>query len=353
MKALVWHGARDLRIEDVPEPAAPRPGEAIVEVAYCGICGTDLHEYADGPVLIRTGPHPLTNEAPPLALGHEMSGRIAALGTEVAGLQVGDRVTVDPCWSCGTCYWCRRGEYHICRVGGAVGLASNGALAEYVRVPLAGVVALPDAVDDRHGALVEPLAVGVHAASRGGIRSGDTALISGFGPIGAAVLLAVVAAGATTVLVSEPLPGRRALALQLGATDVLDPTETDVRREAFLRTGRVGPDVVFECSGVPALLPAAVAAARRGGRVVLTGVAHGAAEVVTNDVVLYERSIVGSLGYQHDLPRVVELLRTGRIDPSPLVTGVVPLEDAVAGAFDALLTDRGNHLKILVDVGGR
>ena len=260
--------------------------------------------------------------------------------------------TVDPCWSCGVCYWCRRGEYHICRLGGAVGLASNGALAEFVTVPLAGLVPLPSNVDDRIGALVEPLAVGLHAVTRGGVRAGDSILISGFGPIGAAVLLSAVAAGAATVLVSEPLPGRRAAALTLGATEALDPGALDVRGEAFRRTAGIGPDVVFECSGVPALLPAAVSTVRRGGRVVVTTVGHGAAEVKTNDVVLYERTVIGSLGYQHDLPRVVELLASGRISAEALVTSVVPLDEAVPRAFDVLVADRGSQLKVLVEVGG-
>jgi len=352
VKGAVYYGPRDLRIEDVPEPPDPGPGEVVVQVAYCGICGTDIHEYTDGPVLIRTRPHPLTGAVPPLALGHELSGRVVALGSPVEGLDTDARVTVDPCWTCGICYWCRRGEYHICKLGGAVGLASNGALAEYVTVPLSGLVPLPSNVDDRTGALVEPLAVGLHAVTRGGVRPGDNVLISGFGPIGAAVLLSAVVAGAATVLVSEPLPGRQASALTLGATDVLDPGELDVRREAFRRTGGIGPDVVFECSGVPALLPAAISTVRRGGRVVVTTVGHGAGEVKTNDVVLYERTVIGSLGYQHDLPRVVQLLANGRLNAEALITSVVPLDDAVPGAFDVLVGDRGSQLKVLVEVGG-
>ncbi|HZQ27389.1 MAG TPA: alcohol dehydrogenase catalytic domain-containing protein [Acidimicrobiales bacterium] len=355
MKAIVWHGAHDLRFEDVAEPAEPGPGEAIVEVAWCGVCGTDLHEYTEGPVLIRPTAHALTGEGPPLVLGHEFSGRVVALGPGVAGsgpgLAVGQRVVVDPCWRCGTCYWCQRGEYHICRVGGSVGLISNGALARYVRVQAAGIVPLPDAVDDRVAALVEPLAVGMHAVSKGGVQAGDTVLVMGFGPIGAAVLLAARAAGATGRFVAEPQPHRRTLAEALGATAAFDPNATDVRREVFLRTSRVGPDVVFDCTGVPGQLPAAIDAARRGGRVVAVGVGHGGATVETNKIVLYERQLIGSLGYQHDLPRVVRLLEAGALDPRPLITAEVPLASAVEGAFDALVRDR-SHTKVLVDVGG-
>jgi (R,R)-butanediol dehydrogenase/meso-butanediol dehydrogenase/diacetyl reductase len=353
MKGIIWHGAQDLRLDDIAEPRDPGPGEAIVEVAYCGICGSDLHEYTEGPVMIRPGPHPLTGQAPPLALGHEFSGRVVALGppgpAEVPAVAEGTRVAVDPCWRCDVCYWCRRGEYHLCKLGGAVGLASDGALARFVRVPAAGLVPLPDGVDDRTGALVEPLAVGLHAVRRSGIGPGDTVLVTGFGPIGASVLLNATAAGAGAVYVSEPHPGRRALAETMGATAAYDPGEADVRREVFVATGKVGPDAVFECTGIPGLLPGAVDAVRKGGRVVVVGIGHGRAEIEPNRIALFEREVVGSLGYQHDLPRVVSLLAAGRLDPGPYVSAVVPLEDAVTGGFDALIADRA-QLKILVDV---
>ena len=328
-----------------------RADEALVEVAYCGICGTDVHEYRDGPVMIRRGAHPLTGVSPPMTLGHEFSGRVAALGAPTAGVAVGDRVTVDPCWWCGECFWCRRGDYHICRLGGAVGLASHGALAPLVIVPRSGLVRLPDDVDDRTGALVEPLAVGVHAVRRSGLRAGDRAVITGFGPIGAAVLVAARAAGAATVTVLEPLPGRRDLALALGATDAIDPFADDARREVFVRHGRVGPDVVFDCSGVPALLADSVGLVRRGGTVVACGVNHGHAELEVNGIVLYERTVMGSLGYNHDLARVVDLLAGGRLMIDGFVTAVVPLDDAVDGAFGALVNDPGAHLKVLIEVG--
>jgi (R,R)-butanediol dehydrogenase / meso-butanediol dehydrogenase / diacetyl reductase len=352
VRALRWHGARDLRLDDVDEPATPTAGEAIIEVAYCGICGTDLAEYTDGPVMIRPGPHPLTGASPPLVLGHEFSGRVTALGDDVAAFEVGQRVTVDPCWRCDVCYWCVRGDYHICKRGGSIGLASDGALAPLVRVPASGLVALPDEVDDRTGALVEPLAVGLHAVRRGAVNPGDRVLVIGCGPIGAAVILCARAAGAL-VYVSEPTAKRREVALTLGASEAFDPAVTDVRREVYLATGRIGPDVVLECTGIARMLPFAVDAVRRGGRVVLVGIGHGAAEVETQRIVPYEREILGSLGYRHDLPRVVELLRAGSIDPAPVITGVVPLEEAVEGAFEVLLADRGEHMKLLVRVGGR
>jgi len=351
MQALRWHGARDLRLEEVPEPPQPAPHEAVVEVSWCGVCGTDLHEFLEGPHMIRTGPHPLTGARPPLALGHELSGTVVALGAQAPDIAVGDRVVADPCWRCGVCFWCTRGEYHLCPKGGSVGLASPGAFAERVTVPLAGLTRLPDNVDDEMAALAEPLAVGLHAVTRAGVRPGDNVLVLGGGPIGVAVVLAARMAGVAGLYVSEPLAGRRDLLSNLGVTEAFDPRETDVRREVFLRTGRIGPDVVVDATGVPGLAAQAVTTVRRGGRVVLAGVGHGSVEFDLGQLVFYERAVLGTLGYNFDIPRVIRLMSTGRLDASALVTGRFALS-AGAGVFEDLVADRARHLKVLLTPKG-
>ncbi|GAA5161521.1 MULTISPECIES: alcohol dehydrogenase catalytic domain-containing protein [Amycolatopsis] len=345
MQALRWHGRGELRLEEVPEPAAPEPGQAVVEVAYCGICGTDLHEYRHGPNLIRTSPHPLTGLAPPITLGHEFSGRVVALGSPVPGVEEGTRVAVDPCLRCGTCRWCRHGEYHICAKGGSVGLASPGAFARLVTVPVEGLVPVPDGVSDELAALAEPLAVGLHAVRRAAVRPGDHALLLGAGPIGIAVLMALKLAGAAGIYVSEPAPARAKRAAELGATEVFDPAHTDVRREVFLRTGRVGPDVVIEATGRPELAALAVTTVRRGGRAVLAGISGEHVSVPLTQIVPFERTVLGSLGYNFDIPRVLDLIATARFDPTPLLTGVYPLSRGPE-AFAEL--ESGSHLKILL-----
>jgi (R,R)-butanediol dehydrogenase / meso-butanediol dehydrogenase / diacetyl reductase len=355
VKALRWHGARDLRFEDVEE-RQPGPGEAVVEVSYCGVCGTDLHEYLAGPHMIRTGPHPLTAERPPLALGHETSGTLVALGGEAAkgetpGIAVGDRVVVDPCWRCGTCHWCARGDYHLCPLGGSVGLASPGAFAERVVVPATGLTRVPDNVSDEMAALAEPLAVGLHAVRRAAVAPGDNVLVLGGGPIGVAAVLAARLAGAAGVFVSEPLARRREVAESLGVTRAFDPARVDVRREVFLRTGRVGPDVVIEATGVPALVAMAVTTVRRGGRVVLAGVGRGAADIDLTQVVFYERTVLGTLGHNFDIPRVIDLMSTGRLDPSPMITGRYPLSEG-AEVFAEMGAARDRHLKVLLTPRG-
>ncbi|MFE2068688.1 alcohol dehydrogenase catalytic domain-containing protein [Streptomyces sp. NPDC059467] len=351
MKALRWHGAGDLRLEEVSDPPPPKPHEAVVEVSWCGVCGTDLHEFLEGPHMIRTGPHPLTGAEPPLALGHEFSGTVLALGGEVPGIAIGDRVTADPVWRCGTCYWCVRGEYHICPRSGSVGLASPGAFADRVTVPLAGLTRLPDNVTDEMAALAEPLAVGLHAVTRAGVGPGDSVLVVGGGPIGFAVVLAARLAGAAGLYVSEPLKERREKLLDLGVTEAYDPRETDVRREVFLRTGRIGPDVVIDATGVASLAARAVATVRRGGRVVLAGVGHGTVEIDMGQLVFYERSVLGTLGYNFDIPRVIDLMSTGRLDASALLTGRHSLDEG-AGVFADLAGDRAAHLKVLLTPKG-
>jgi len=333
-------------LDDVPEPPEPGPGEALVEVAYAGICGTDLHEFAHGPNLIRDAPHPLTGVRPPVTLGHEFSGRVVALGSPVPGIEVGTRVAVDPCLRCGTCRWCRHGEYHICAKGGSVGLASAGAFAPLVTVPAYGLVPVPDGVSDQLAALAEPLAVGLHAVRRAGVQPGDHVLVLGAGPIGIAVLMALRLAGAAGIYVSEPAPDRAKVAAEIGATEVFDPAVSDVRREVFLRTGRIGPDVVVEATGRPDLVELAVRTVRRGGRAVLAGISDGAASLPLKQVVPFERTVLGTLGYNFDIPRVLDLIAAARFDPSPLLTGVYRLSRGL-DAFDDL--GSGSHLKILLD----
>ena len=346
MQALRWHAAGDVHLDEVQEPGAPDEGFAVVEVSYCGICGSDLAEYRAGPVLIRPGTHPLTGQAPPVTLGHEFSGRVAAVGPG-SRLAPGARVTADACWRCGRCDACVRGDYHLCRYGASIGLHSDGAFAPLVRVPEYTLVELPDGVPDDAAALTEPLAVGLHALERAGAGAGEDVLVLGFGPIGAAGALCARAIGARATVV-EVHEGRRAKAAEMGFA-TLDPGPELARRtRRALGTG--GADVVLESTGVAALAAEAVECARRGGRIVLVGLG-GAASIDLKRVVLFERSLLGSLGYRHDLPKVVRLLADGRLDPAPLVGDVVPL-DVAADAFAQLASAPSDAIKLLVSPRG-
>ena len=349
MRSVRWHGNRDLRLDQVPSLDPPGVGEAIVRVAYCGICGTDLHEYTWGPYIIRSKPHPLTGALPPVTLGHEFSGTIHSLGDSATEFSEGDRVVVDPCWSCGECYWCMRGDYQICRVGGSIGLASDGAFAPVVRVPITGLIRLPPTVSEQFGAVAEPLAVGLHAVKRGRVSPGDRVLVLGGGPIGVAVVLAALVAGASEVFVSEPQSLRRHVLGLIGVDEAFDPTVVDIRREIYLRTNRTGPDVVFECTGISSQLSLAVETARRGGRIVVVGIGQGKSEFETARFVLLEKELIGTLGYNFDIESVVSLMERGRINPSHMITRVIPL-DAVTGYFQEQLNSPYVDVKVLVDL---
>lgn len=347
MQALRWHAGGDLRLDDVDEPAAAPSGSAIVEVAYSGICGTDLHEYRHGPNMIRSTPHPLTGAVPPIVLGHEFSGIVVALEGDHDAVAVGDLVAVDPCLACGHCEWCLRGDYHICRLGGSLGLAADGSFATRVVVPNRGLHKVPDGVSAQWASLAEPLAVGLHAANRAGVAPGDDVLVLGAGPIGLATIMGARMCGAAKIYVSEPVRQRHPAALEMGATEAFDPAADDVRREVFLRTDRRGPRVAIDATGVGQVIDLGVRSVQRGGVVVVAGIGAGTLETDVRQLVLFERTVRGSLGYNFDIPRVLALMASGRLDPTPLLTDVRPLSAAVA-TFDELSTPGHAHLKVLL-----
>ena len=205
-KAAVFHAAQDVRVEEVAAPDGPGPHDVLLRPLWCGICGTDLHEYAMGPIVIPAQPHALNGSQLPQVLGHEFSGEIVAVGNEVTSLEVGQRVSVMPLLYCGQCYYCRRGLNHLCQSMACVGLSYDwGGISELAVVPASHVSVLPDEVSDLQGALVEPGAVAAYGVDTAGVSPGDTVLVTGAGPIGALAALYSAAAGAR-VFVSEVNP---------------------------------------------------------------------------------------------------------------------------------------------------
>lgn len=347
MKAVRWHARNDVRLDEVDVADVPPPGCSVVEVAYCGICGSDLAEYRDGPKLIRTDAHPLSGQAPPITLGHEFAGRVVAASDERAW-PTGTRVTADVCLRCGKCDACLGGDYNLCRYGGSLGLHADGAFALRVVVPEYCLIALPDAVPDVHGALAEPLAVGLHALGRGGAGAGSRVLVLGFGPIGAATALVGRAIGCT-VHVVERDADRQACAEALGFATL--NAGDDLPRRVRRALGAGGADVVAETTGAHALLPAAIECARRGGSIALAGITSAPVELDTSRLVLFERSLVGSLGYCFEVERVVAMMAAGQLDPSGMISGTIPLSETVA-AIRELAEGPGPRIKVMVDTRG-
>lgn len=349
MEAVRWHGPGDLRLDEVELRLPLGPGMVEAEVRWAGICGSDVAEFRK-PFAIRPGrPHPLTGQEPPLTLGHEFSALVTAIGEGVTEVAPGDRVAADACWRCGVCEACVAGEYNLCRLSGSIGLSSDGAFAPLVRFPAYCAVPLPDAVSDQVGALLEPLAVGLHALDRGAARAGEDVVVLGYGPIGACTALVAEALG-MRVLVGELHPGRRARAEQEGF-ECFEPAgePRGVARTVRGLTGG-GADVVVDCSGAVPALEAALEMTRRGGRIVVAGIPKQPVPVDAGRMVVYERSLVAALGYHNDLPRVAAMIAAGHLDPAAMITRRVPLAETAA-EIARLAENPGDDVKVLVEVG--
>ncbi|WP_382308464.1 2,3-butanediol dehydrogenase [Herbiconiux sp. UC225_62] len=349
MKAAVFHAAHDIRVESVTDPAGAGPGEVLVRPYWCGICGTDLHEYAMGPIVIPSTPHPLTGASAPQILGHEFSGEVLEVGAGVSNVAVGDRVSVMPLLSCGTCYYCRRALNHLCQRMGCIGLSfAWGGIAELAVVPATHVSVLPETVSDLQGALVEPGAVAAYGVDTANVRPGDTVLITGAGPIGALAALYSSSLGAN-VFISEVNPFRAELARGLDVGTVLDPTEVDV--PAFLKdaTEGIGVDAVIECSGNERALQAAIASVRSAGRISQTGLHTKAASIDPMVLSEHDITLAGTWCYPvTDWPRIIDLIARGRYPVEKVVTAQVGMDDVVSG-FETLLSPRGDQVKVLIN----
>jgi 2-desacetyl-2-hydroxyethyl bacteriochlorophyllide A dehydrogenase len=321
MAAVRLFGPGDLRLVELPIPQ-PGPGEVLIKVWRSGICGTDLH--------IAKGTFPAANL--PLTMGHEFSGEIVATGSDTASLGVGDKVVVDINIACGHCSSCRGGRKLFCPQVAQLGVHRDGGLAEYVVAPAGNVYELPRFLSLDDAAYVEPLACAIHGQDRIGIRSGDRVLIIGGGPMGLAHIALAKLAGASSVIVSEPDPGRRRLASSMGAIVLLNPIETPLEEAVAGLTDGIGPDVVIEAVGSIPTYESAVAAVRRGGRILAYGAAPQNATMSLRPFDIYskELTIVGSYAGTYDTwPRAISLLAAGQFTPSLIVNSIRPLADAV------------------------
>ncbi|MDV2977807.1 2,3-butanediol dehydrogenase [Pseudarthrobacter oxydans] len=349
MKAARFHARKDIRIEDIPEPEL-RAGAVKIDVAWCGICGTDLHEYLEGPIFCPAPghPHPLSHEESPVTLGHEFSGTVSEVGEGVTGLAKGDNVVVEPYFVDGTCDMCQAGSYHLCRQMGFIGLSGGGGgLSEKIVVDARWVHPIGDIPLDE-AALIEPLSVAHHAVARSGVKAGDTALVGGSGPIGLLTAAVLKGMGVTTII-SELTQARKEKATSSGVADhVLDPSKEDVPERVRELTGGAGADVAFECAGVNAVLDTMLDAVRPGGVVVNVSIWGAPATIDMQKVVLKEIDLRGTIAYVRDHPAVIRMVQEGKVDLKPFITGRIALEDLVEQGFDTLINHKDTAVKILV-----
>lgn len=350
MRAAVFHGAKDIRIENVAGPTDVGPGQVLVRPYWCGICGTDLHEYAVGPIVIPADPHPLTGAKLPQIIGHEFSAEIVEVGDGVDNVRPGQRVSMMPIITCGQCYYCRRDLAHLCVRMGCVGLSHDwGGIAELAVVPAAQVYPLPDELTEIQGALVEPTAVAMYGVDHANIRPGDIVLITGAGPIGALASIYAESLGAR-VYISEVNPVRADLARSLDVGEVLDPSKTDVVQVLKDATGGIGVDAVVECSGNERALLTGIEAVRSAGVVTQTGLHTKPAAIDPMQISLREITYNGTWCYPlGDWPRVIDLIARRGLPVQKVVTDEIGIDDLVEKGFETLLSPTGEQVKVLVN----
>lgn len=349
MRAARFYGKEDLRVEEMPEPT-PGPGQVKLRNAFAGVCGSDLHFffYPESLPFDLNEPHPLSGASLPQVLGHEFSGTVIEVGEGVTNVRVGDRAAVFPLeFSCGKCAACRRGLPFSCPLMASLGAtAPGGGMAEFTTCDASLLHVLPEGVDLRMGALVEPMAVAWHAVDRTEVKAGGTALIAGAGPIGIGAWFALKARGVDRVLVSEPSAERRAILAALGAR-VVDPVNEDLPAAVAELTDGDGVDVAVDAAGAGPAVTSALAALAPGGRVVVVALHEHPTELQLTWMMMRETEIVGAVGYRpEDFDGVIDAMARGAYDTTGWVKEQ-PLDEAEA-AIRALRTGAG--AKVLMQV---
>jgi len=343
VKAVAFAGPGRLEVREVPEPQLAS-GEVLIDIAYCGVCGSDLHEYASQAPSMRAA-----GIFQPV-MGHEFTGVVSELGPGVDSFKVGDPVVVHPGGPCGDCYYCRAGAANLCAEQVGTGYRKQGAYAERVAVRADQALPLPDASWLERAALTEPLGVALRALNRGAFLAGETVFIAGGGPIGLLAILAARHKNANKIIVSEAAASRRDVALRLGANHAVDPANVASVQVRELTAG-LGCDLAVECVGIAPTMDDCLASTRRGGRIVVAGAFEQPYSVNLLNLLLQEHSIAGTFGYASEFAEARDLIVSGAIDVSPLISRAVSL-DELLGVFEELTSDRDRDQKVLVRPNG-
>ncbi|KAJ5951524.1 chlorophyll synthesis pathway protein BchC [Penicillium vulpinum] len=352
MRAAKYYGKEDVRVEQVPIPQ-PGPALALVEIEWCGICGSDLHEFITGPVGIpKPGfPHPLTNETLPIIWGHEFCGTIKSVPPGI-NLKVGQAVAIDPRLICGTCGPCNNHADHGCHKLGFMGVSGRGGgFSEFVAVEPSMIHPLPKDMPLEYGAILEPLAVANHAVKMAGNLPWDnsTVLILGSGPVGIALILCLKAYGVRRIIVSEPTMKRRQQVEDIADT-VINPMTDEVEGTCRVTTEGQGVDVVFDCAGVPQALNQAFRAIKVHGMYVNVAIWEKQFEIPFGDFMWKHITVLPSMAYNaEDFREVVKMVAEGQlVGYENIVTARISLEDIASEGLWELIRNKDQHIKILV-----
>lgn len=341
MKAAVLNKPKSIEIQEIPIPE-PKKDEALIKVYCIGICGSDVHYYEHG----RIGRYVVEK---PIILGHEVSGTIVKLGTEVKNLHVGDRVAVEPGIPCGKCEYCKSGRYNLCaEVEFMATPPFNGAWAEYITVKSDFLFKLPDNISFEEGALIEPLSVGFHAMKRGHVGPGDTLLVTGLGPIGLLTIEAAKMFGVSAIYGSDTIPMRRDLALELGAKNVIDPSKGSVQEQLKEITGGELMDILIETSGNPNAISETIRLVKRGGRVVYVGLPT--VESIAIDITSMidaEIDMLGVFRYVNTYSDAIRGLDHPFVKLKKVITDRYPLKE-IQKAIEVAMNEKEKSIKIMI-----
>ncbi|WP_030166200.1 MULTISPECIES: alcohol dehydrogenase catalytic domain-containing protein [Actinomycetes] len=350
MRALRYYSANDIRLDDISEPE-PGPGMIKVAIEAAGICGSDIHEYKNGPISTPVNaPHPLTGEQTPIVLGHEFCGTVVAVGPGVERIAVGQRIAANAALWCGQCPPCAGGSTNVCTSIGFHGVSGGGgAFAAFDVIPERNAHVVPDSIPSSVGALLEPLATAIHAVKMAGLSPGDHAVVFGAGPIGLMVLSALSTIGLQSIVAVEPGASRAAAAARYGATAVINPLTADVRGTVAEITngGRVGAS--FDAAAAPDSLHTAIDVTGVHGRVINIAAWEHPVEFNPTSLLFREVSLHGSLAYtSEDFDDAVAHAAPRARAMSGMITSTIALDDVITAGFDRLAFHQHDEIKVLV-----
>ena len=339
MKQQVMTSPGKIEFRDIPIPELA-PNDVLVKMKRIGVCGSDIHVYH--------GKHPYTDY--PVTQGHEVSGKIEKVGSNVKNLEVGDKVTIQPQVVCDQCYPCTHGKYHICDDLKVMGFQTTGAASEFFKVESERVIKLPDEMTYEQGAMIEPCAVAVHVVSRGGDISGFNVLVLGAGPIGNLVGQTAKALGAKAVMITDLSDFRLDIAKKVGIDFTINPTKQDLTEEIENAFGSSKADLIIECVGSNDTIDAAINNARKGTDIIVVGVFGEKASVDLGFVQDRELRLIGTLMYQSDdYHKAIELVNLGKIKLGPLMTVHFPFEE-YSKAYKYIDDKKDKVMKVFIDV---
>lgn len=341
MKALRYYGKNDLRIEKVSEPDKPKPGYVKIAVKWCGICGSDLHEYLAGPIAAK----------PPVTLGHEFTGEIIEVGENVPEfIKAGERVSCLAAELCFQCQFCLKGEYNRCLNLKLIGFELDGGFTKYINVPWYACVKLPENVSYEHGALCDPYGTALHGLRRVSMGQGDTIAIFGLGPIGLAMVDCALAIGAKQVIAIGREGIRLDAARKLGAHVTLDYTKVNVVEEILKITGGIGVDIAADCAGTNTSINQVITSMRKGGSGLVVSIFEKPPFLDFINLSLCEKSLIFSFGVCGEAESALSIMNDKRLHPEHLITKKIKLDNVVEEGFNDLIKHKDENIKILVSM---